>query len=145
MNPNGVVPTIEDGGDHLGKQHHRAVLGGRVCRGSLWPNDPGERSQAERWMDWQLSTIHTGMRDIFWGWIRTPTEKRDMAAITKTAADMGKLSARLDEKLAGNSMSQVAFYDGRYPAGCWIHSWYALSIERPELTNVRGRPGSWRR
>jgi glutathione S-transferase len=33
MNPNGVVPTIDDGAYHLGEQHHRALSGGQVCRG----------------------------------------------------------------------------------------------------------------
>ena len=88
--------------------------------------------------DWQLSTIHTGVRDIFWGLIRTPPEKRDMAAITKTADDTGKLWARLDEKLAGKLyVAGRHFTDGRYPCGLLGPLWYALPIERPELTNVR--------
>ena len=51
---------------------------------------------------------------------------------------MGKLWARLDEKLAGKLyVAGRHFTMGDIPAGCWVHSWYALSIERPELTNVR--------
>jgi glutathione S-transferase len=99
---NGVVPTIDDGGRIIWESNTIVrYLAAKYAAGSLWPNDPGERSEAERWMDWQNSTVHTGMREIFWGLIRTPPEKRDMAAITKTAADTGKLWARLDEKLAG--------------------------------------------
>lgn len=98
MNPNGVVPTIDDGGRVIWESNTIVrYLAAKYAGGSLWPNDPGERSEAERWMDWQLSTIHTGMRDIFWGLIRTPPEKCDMAAITKTAADTensGRASTR---------------------------------------------------
>ena len=61
-----------------------------------------------------------------------------MAAIRKGAVDAGKLWARLDEKLegklyvAGNHLTM-----GDIPVGCFIHRWYALDIERPELKNVR--------
>ena len=106
--------------------------------GTLWPNDPGQRSEADRWMDWQLTTISEPMRQVFWGLVRTPAEKRDMAAIKKAAVDAGKLWGRLDEKLegklyvAGNHLTM-----GDIPVGCFVHRWYALDVERPELKNVK--------
>jgi glutathione S-transferase len=61
-----------------------------------------------------------------------------MAAITKAAADTGKLWARLDETLAGKLyVAGRQFTMGDISVGCWVHSWYALSIERPELKNVK--------
>jgi glutathione S-transferase len=78
------------------------------------------------------------MRDVFWGLIRTPPEKRDMVAISKAAADTGKLWARLDEKLAGKLyVAGRHFTMGDIAVGCWVHSWHALPIERPELKNVK--------
>jgi glutathione S-transferase len=139
MNPNGVVPTIDDGGRIIWESNTIVrYLAAKYAAGSLWPNDPGQRSEAERWIDWQLGTIHTGMRDVFWGLIRTPPEKRDMAAITKAAADTGKLWARLDETLAGKLyVAGRHFTMGDIAVGCWVHSWHALPIERPELKNVK--------
>jgi len=104
MNPNGVVPTIDDGGRVLWESNSCVrYLSAKYAAGTLWPIDPGQRSEADRWMDWQLSTISETMRVIFWGLVRTPPEKRDMAAIRKAAVDAGKLWARLDQKLEGRT------------------------------------------
>ena len=92
MNPNGVVPTIDDGGRIIWESNSCVrYLSAKYAAGTLWPNDPGQSSEADRWMDWQLSTISEAMRVIFWGLVRTPPEKRDMAAIKKAAVDAGKL------------------------------------------------------
>jgi glutathione S-transferase len=138
MNPNGVVPTIDDGGRIIFESNAIVrYLAAKYAAGSLWPNDPGLRSEADRWMDWN-STINGAMRDVFWGLIRTPPEKRDMAAIGKAAAETGKLWERLDQKLAGKSyVAGQHFTMGDIPIGCFVHRWYALPIERPDLKNVK--------
>ena len=82
MNPNGVVPTIDDGGRVIWESNSAVrYLSARYAAATLWPNDPGQRSEADRWMDWQLSTLSESMRVVFWGLVRTPPDKRDMAAI----------------------------------------------------------------
>jgi len=139
MNPNGVVPTIDDGG-HIIWESNSAVryLSATYAAGSLWPRDPADRSEADRWMDWQLSTISECMRIVFWGLIRTPPEKRDMAAIKKAAEDAGKLWGRLDGWLEGKKyVAGAHFTMGDIPVGCFAHRWFALDIARPELKNVQ--------
>ena len=139
MNPNGVVPTIDDGGNIIWESNSAVrYLAAKYAAGTLWPNEAGRRSEADRWMDWQLSTLSEPMRQVFWGLIRTPPDKRDMAAIHKATAETGRLWRRLDEKLegklyvAGNHLTM-----GDIPVGCFVHRWYALDIERPELRNVK--------
>jgi glutathione S-transferase len=34
-------------------------------------------------------------------------------------------------------MSQAGISRWAISVGCWVHSWYALFIERPELKNVK--------
>ncbi len=138
MNPNGVVPTIEDGGRIIWESNSCVrYLAARYGAGSLWPNDPGERSEADSWMDWQLSTISEGMRVVFWGLIRTPPEKRDMAAIGKAAKELGGLWSRLDGWLADRKyVAGQHFTMGDIPVGCMAYRWFALDIERPDLKNV---------
>jgi glutathione S-transferase len=139
MNPNGVVPTIDDGGRVIWESNSCVrYLAARYAAGSLWPIDPGERSEAERWMDWQLSTISEDMRVTFWGLIRTPEEKRDKAAIAKSAVNLGKLWGRLDQWLDGKKyVAGQQFTMGDIPVGCMVYRWYALPLERPELKNVK--------
>jgi len=139
MNPNGVVPTVEDGGRIIYESNTIVrYLAAKYAAGTLWPNDPGVRSEADRWMDWQNSTINGPMRDAFWGLIRTAPEKRDMAAINKSAVEAGKVWARLDQKLEGKLyVAGQHFTMGDIPVGCFVHRWFALPIERPELKNVK--------
>ena len=131
--------TIDDGGRIIWESNSAVrYLSARYAAGTLWPNDPGQRSEADRWMDWQLSTISEPMRIAFWGLIRTPAEKRDMAAIRKAAEDAGRLFARLDGWLEGRRfVAGGHFTMGDIPAGCFAYRWYALDIERPDLKNVR--------
>ena len=139
MNPNGVVPTIDDGGRMIWESNSCVrYLAARYAHGSLWATDPGERSEAERWMDWQLSTISEDMRVTFWGLIRTPEEKRDKAAIAKSAVNLGKLWGRLDQWLEGKKyVAGQSFTMGDIPVGCMVYRWYALPLERPALKNVK--------
>ena len=139
MNPNGIVPTIEDGGRVIWESNSAVrYLAARYASGSLWPTDPSARSDADRWMDWQLSTLSKDMVTVFWGLIRTPEDKRDMAAIGKAAVDLGKLWKRLDDWLEGKKyVAGPHFTMGDIPVGCFAYRWYALPIERPELKNVR--------
>jgi glutathione S-transferase len=139
MNPNGVVPTIEDAGRIVYESNTIVrYLAAKYGAGSLWPTDPGLRSEADRWMDWQNSTLNAPMRDAFWGLIRTPPEKRDGTAIEKSAVEAGKVWARLDQKLAGKHyVAGRHFTMGDIPVGCFVHRWYALDIERPDLANVK--------
>ncbi|MFO1080142.1 MAG: glutathione S-transferase family protein [Reyranellaceae bacterium] len=139
MNPNGVVPTIDDGGRIIWESNSAVrYLAARYASGTLWPIDPGQRSEADRWMDWQLSTISEPMRQVFWGLIRTPPEKRDMAAIGKAAEDCGKLFARLDAHLADRPYVGGGHLTmGDIPVGCFAYRYFALDIKRPELKHLR--------
>jgi glutathione S-transferase len=66
MNPNGLVPTIEDGGFVLWESNSivRYVCS-RYAPGRLWPTDPQARAAAERWMDWQLTTLLDPLNALF--------------------------------------------------------------------------------
>jgi len=79
MNPNGVVPTIDDGGRVIWESNSAVrYLSARYAAAPCGPTIPASECEADRWMDWQLSTISESMRVVFWGLVRTPPEKRDM-------------------------------------------------------------------
>ena len=53
MNPHGRVPVIDDDGTVVWEsQTILRYLAAKYGRGRFWSDDPGERSLAERWMDW---------------------------------------------------------------------------------------------
>ncbi len=79
-NPNRLVPTIDDNGFVLWESN---VIVRYLCarEGRLYPGELHQRFEAERWMDWQQTTLQPAHRAVFLGLVRTPPEKRDMAAI----------------------------------------------------------------
>ena len=88
MNPNGLVPTVQDGEIILWESN---TIIRYLCNtrngASLYPADAGKRSRVERWMDWQLSKLNTPMAAMLWGYYRTPPDKRDSAALEKCRSD----------------------------------------------------------
>src|SRR5258707_7014358 len=82
MNPNGLVPTLEEDGFLLWESNSIVrYLAAKYGAGSLEPADLRVRASASRWMDWQLTRCAPAIHPIFWGLIRTPPEKRAHPAI----------------------------------------------------------------
>jgi len=134
LNPNGLVPTIEDDGLVLWESHAIVrYLAAKHGEGKLWPKDLGARADADRWMDWTNSTFGVAYRPVFWNLIRTPAEKRDMKAVEEGAKKCGKLFGMVETALArspflaGNTLTM-----GDIPLGCFVHVWLQLPIERPK-------------
>src|SRR3546814_18401891 len=58
-NPMGLVPTIEHDGFVLWEsQAIVRYLAGLYGQGTLWPEDPRPRAEADKWMDWNLSALN---------------------------------------------------------------------------------------
>jgi glutathione S-transferase len=137
MNPNSLVPTIEDDGFVLWESHAIVrYLAAKHGAGTLWPNDLRARADADRWMDWAF-TLQSAMRAVFWGLIRTPPEKRDLKAIEEGRKRSAELLAVPESALAKNSyIAGKAFTMGDIPLGCEVQRWMRVPIERPRFPNV---------
>ena len=82
MNPNGLVPTIKDDGFVLWESNVIVrYLAAKHGAGTLYPGDLRECAEADRWMDWQVTTLWMALRPLFFGYVRTPPEQRDAAAL----------------------------------------------------------------
>jgi len=138
LNPNGLVPTISDGGLVLWESNAIVrYLAARHGMGTLCPEDLAERADADRWMDWQLGTLWTDFRPAFVGLVRTPPEERDRAyiaaAIGKTAGNLALLDAHLAGRdyVTGPSLTMADI-----PLGVTAYRWFALDVERPAMPNL---------
>jgi glutathione S-transferase len=140
MNPNGLVPTLEEDDGFLLWESNSIVryLAGKYdASGVLEPKDLRQRALASQWMDWQLSVVGPAMFQAFWGLIRTPAEKRDLAAIKtsqdKTAAAMKMADAQLAKTkfLAGD-----AFSYGDIPVGVMCYRYVQLVPDRPATPHL---------
>src|SRR6185295_9799295 len=100
MNPNGLVPVIDDDGFILYESNAIVRYLAAKGSGSLWPADPRHRADADRWMEWQSTAFTPAMWGAFWQLIRTPAEKRSADTIEASRAKTEKLAAILDAHLA---------------------------------------------
>jgi len=139
MNPNGLVPTLEEEDGFTLWESNSIVryLAAKHASRVLEPADLKVRALANKWMDWQLAVMGPAITPVFWGLIRTPPEKRDPAAIdagkVKTVAAAKMLDAQLGKTqyLAGD-----AFSYGDIPVGIMVYRFVQLIPERPAMPQL---------
>ena len=139
LNPNGLVPTMDEDGFILWESNAIVrYLAAKHSAGRLWPVDLRVRAEADRWMEWQNTTLWPALRPVFWNLIRTPVEQRDPdemeASRLKSAQVLGILDAHLASRafVAGDDFTM-----GDIPVGCGVWRWMGLPIERPPLPNLQ--------
>ena len=139
INPNSRVPTIEEDGFTLFESNTIVrYLCAKYSMGGLCPEDLRARADTERWMDWATAHVQPVMTPVFWNLIRTSAEKRNHVAVAENTAATNTTMEVLDwglvrrPYLGGNALTI-----GDIVAGVWVHRWYALPIERPNLPRVR--------
>ncbi len=150
MNPNALVPVIEDGGFVLWESNAIVrYLAARAPGSGLLPEDLRARADADRWMDWASGTLIAGMGDAFHGIVRGPGSRPPEAVAASVAATERAFDI-LEERLAGRPyLAGEAFTVADIPAGCAAHRWLNMPVERasrPRLEawygRLRERPAS---
>jgi glutathione S-transferase len=138
LNPNGLVPVIEDG-DFVLWESNAIVryLARAYGAGTLWPDDARECADADRWMDWQATALTPAMFGAFWNLIRVEPNQRSQPAIDESAAKTEALLAILDARLATRPYVAGARYTmGDIPLACAAHRWYGLPLSRAAHAHV---------
>jgi glutathione S-transferase len=139
-NPNCLVPLLEEeDGSHTLWESNVIVryLCARHAPGRLYPQALRERFDAERWMDWQQTTLNPAGREAFIQLVRTPAERRDNAAVERSRAETEPLLAMLDAQLARRpflAADHLTMAD--IPAACELHRWRALPLAQPDLPHL---------
>ena len=138
MNPNKRIPTIDDDGVIVWESGAVVrYLAARYGRGSLWADDPGERAQADRWMDWKQTMLNPPLGTVFMGLVRTPADKRDRAALATAVTELGAQYAVFDRALQGrNFIAGDRLTIGDIPVGATCYRYFTLPIQRPPLPNL---------
>jgi glutathione S-transferase len=141
MNPNGLVPTLEEG-DGFTMWESNAIVRYLASRydksGALEPRDLGMRGRAQMWMDWQLTVYQPGMHAAFWGLIRTEPDQRDASAIAASQAKSIENAKLLDAQLARTRfLAGDTFSYGDIPAGLNTYRYWTLVPQSPPLANLK--------
>jgi glutathione S-transferase len=136
LNPNGLVPTLEEDGFVLWESN--AILRYLAATSSALalPDDPRTRAHVEQWVDWQATSFTPAMRDAFWQLFRSAEPDRTVIADSlKKSEAMAEI---LDRHLAGRDF----VVGGRFSIadialGCAAHRWLNLPAERAERPALR--------
>lgn len=140
MNPHGRVPVIKDSDGTIVWESHSILryLAARYGSPRFWSEDAGQRSQADRWMDWSQSSLQPAfLTGVFWGFYRTPEALRNAKSIDENLGRCAQYFQLLDRVLAerpfiaGDSLSL-----GDIAAGSNLYRYFELDIKRPDVPNV---------
>jgi len=149
MNPNGLVPVIDEDGFILYESN--AIVRYLAARDPrLFPQEPRRRADVDRWMEWQSTGFTPAQTQAFWMLIRTPEPQRDMAAVEASRVKSEKHAAVLDQHLAGRRyLTGDTFTAADIVVGCAAHRWLNLPLARqprPHLERwygeLKARPAS---
>jgi glutathione S-transferase len=138
MNPNSLVPVIEDDEYVLWESNVIVrYLAAKYASGQMYPTELRERFDAERWMDWQQTTLNPASRPGFWQLVRTPPEQRNPAVIAESNAAMEALMFTLDMHLANREfMVGERFTMADIPLACEVHRWFGLPQPRQSRQHI---------
>ncbi len=147
INPNRLVPVIDDGGVVLWESNVIVrYLPTKHASGTLIPADPVQRAKAEMWMDWQQTSL-LGFGPMFMNLIRAP---RRTSATRRRSSQVRRAPRRdslVDAYLKGRTFmmgDQLTVAD--IPLGCVAYRWYGLPIEPAGAAELaRGTSGCTRR
>ncbi len=141
MNPNKLVPTLQDG--NLALWESAAIvryLGARYGGGSFWSADPVHRATVDQWAEWSKTTFGPAfLSGIFWPLIGVRADKRDAPAIDAAAARMRGLAPIVDARLAQSPYlggERLAFGDCIF--GALLFRYFTLDFERADTPHLRG-------
>jgi glutathione S-transferase len=139
MNPNGLVPTVEDGDTIIWESNTiMRYLASKHGAAELYPADLVQRTHVERWMDWQAASLSPPMTPLLFGYYRTAPEQRDMAALEDARKKAISVWTILEGALSGN-----AYVTGKKLTladiclGIFVHRWHQYPIERPALPRLK--------
>lgn len=139
LNPNGLVPTLEDGAlvlwesntimRYLIRQHDQS---------NHFPTDIASQYRSEIWLDWQLGTMWPSLRGAFLGLTRTPEAERKYELIKKSYQDTNLLLSLLDHTLTDQAYcSGNRFHIGDIALALCVNRWVQLNQAFPDKTGPR--------
>jgi glutathione S-transferase len=136
MNPNGLVPTIEEE-DGFTLWESNTIVRYLATQSHLEPRDSSGRARASQWMDWQLTVAGPAIFHAFWGLIRTPEDKRDHTAIAESQAKTTDAMKMVDAQLGRSSyLAGDSFSMGDIPVGLIAFRFRQLVPQRPAMPNL---------
>lgn len=135
LNPHARIPVLRDGDAVVWESHTLLrYLANRFAAPALYPEDPLQRSQVERWMDWGLSSLQPAFLDLFWGYYRTPPALRDQSIIDAALLSCRQRFEAMDRRLTSQPYlagSDFSLADIACGVGLYRYFNMGLGVDEP--------------
>jgi glutathione S-transferase len=134
LNPNGMVPVIDDDGFILWESNSIIrYLAAHDQDEALYPTDPQARARVDQWMDWQASELNISWRYAFNALVRHSPSHQDQAAIASSIADWSKNMAILEGQLTktGAYVAGTTFTLADIPIALSVNRWFSTPLAHP--------------
>jgi glutathione S-transferase len=152
MNPNGLVPVIEDEAGPLWESNTICrYLAAKHGRTDLLPSDPRARAGVEQWMDWQATDLNGSWSYAFMALVRNDPQCRDAKQIWASEVKWNAMMGILERRLAstGAFAAGANFTLADIGLGLSVNRWLMTGgIERPDapaiaayFERLKQRPG----
>lgn len=132
MNPNALVPTIDDEGFILWESNAILRYLARKHRQLEWyPEDLKTRATIEQWMDWGSTALAASITPVVWGLFRTPPEQQQPEALRASAEKATHLVRLLDAHLRERDWmvgDRITLAD--IPVAIQTYRWLVMPWER---------------
>ena len=139
LNPNGLVPTIDDDGFILWESNVIVrYLAAKHRARNLWPEAWTLRAHADQWMDWSHTTFWPALRPLFLGLVRAAPDQRDAHAIEASRLKTIEALRIVEVHLGSHDhLAGASFTLADIPLGCGVWRWMTLPIDRPEMRHLK--------
>ena len=140
MNPNAMVPVIDDDGFVLWESNSiLRYLAGQYGDGALYPQALRLRARIDQWIDWQASDLNRSWSYAFMSLVRHSPAHQDPQALAAGCADWARYMHILDRQLAstGAYVAGSQFTLADIPVGLSVNRWFETPFEHPHLPAVR--------
>jgi glutathione S-transferase len=137
-NPNGRVPTIQDGEFVLWESNSIVrYLAMQYAPDLLYGNDIRTFASASRWLDWENNELLPPQHQMVMHLIRLPEAERDVSVLEHACRDFEKRLKIADDQLqATRYICGDRFTYGDIPLGIRVHRWRVLGVATDSFPNI---------
>ena len=139
LNPNGMVPVINDNGFVLWESNSIIrYLASQYGGERIYPSSPQNRARIDQWIDWQATELNNAWRYAFVALVRKSPLHQDGVELAASIANWSKHMGILDRQLesTGAFVTGERFTLADIPIGLSVNRWFSTPLQHPEYPSV---------
>lgn len=140
LNPNAMVPVIEDGDFVLWESNSIIrYLANQYGGEHLYPAPAHLRARVDQWLDWQATDLNGAWSYAFLSLVRQSPKHQDPEALAAACDNWARNMTILDRQLqrTGAYVSGDAFSLADIAIGLSVNRWFQTPLEHPPLPGVQ--------